>query len=196
MKLTDEIQNLDLGSSCKVFYHPRWLSFKEALKLFSSLKEKIPFKQHRISIAGTTVDQPRLTCWFGDESYTYSGLTIQPDPWIPELLDLRDRLREDLNATFNSALANYYHDGAHHIGWHADNEDQIGDTIASVSLGGLREFGIKNSSLNKHYSIELQTGSLLVMAGETQKHCKHCIVKTSKPVEPRINLTFRVLRNK
>lgn len=144
--------------------------------------------------AGFMVNQPRLTCWFGDASYTYSGLTIQPDPWFPELTFLRDKLREDIGADFNSVLANYYHDGSNHVGWHADAEKQIGPIIASVSLGGLREFGIKNVKANKHYSIELQTGSLLVMAKNTQKHCAHRIVKTSRPVEPRINLTFRILQ--
>ena len=195
MKFSEqEIQRFDLGSKCEVFYHPKWMSFKKALKTFDILNTTIPFKQHRVSVVGTTVDQPRLTCWFGDESYTYSGLTINPAPWTQELLEIRDQLRHDLETPFNSVLANFYKDGSSHVGWHADNEDQIGSTIASVSLGGLREFGMKNPSLNKHYSIELQTGSLLVMAGETQKHCKHCIVKTAKPVEPRINLTFRVLQ--
>ena len=140
------------------------------------------------------MNQARLTCWFGDEAYTYSGLTIQPEPWFPELQDLRDRLRRDLDVDFNSVLANFYPDGNSHVGWHADNESQIGPIIASVSLGGLREFSIKNTSLGKHHTIGLQAGSLLVMAGATQKHCKHCIVKTKALVEPRVNLTFRILQ--
>lgn len=188
------IQILDLGPDCDVFYHPTWLSFAVARQLFASLHAKIPFKQHRVGIAGTLIDQPRLTCWFGDSSYTYSGLTIQPDPWIPELLSLRQKLVTDLNINFNSVLANLYQDGSNHISWHADSEKQIGPTIASVSLGGLREFDIRNPQLNKHYSLELQTGSLVVMGSETQKHCQHRIVKTNRIVEPRINLTFRVLQ--
>lgn len=190
------VEHFDLGPESQVFYHPKWLSFKEALGLFDVFHKTLPFKQHRVSIAGTEINQPRLTCWFGDAGYTYSGLTIQPDPWTPELLQVRDKLKQDLGIQFNSALANLYVDGSHSVGWHADNEDQIGPVIASISLGGLREFGIKNPALNKQYSVELQTGSLLVMAGQTQKHCKHCIFKTAKLVSPRINLTFRVFENR
>lgn len=191
----EQLQIFDLGPQCDVFYHSKWLKFQEARNYYQVLREKIPFQQHRVAIMGTIIDQPRLTCWFGDSSYTYSGLTINPDPWFPELLQLRDKLREDLGVDFNSVLANYYFDGSSGIGWHADNEKQIGPVIASVSLGGLRQFGIQNISANKNYTIELQTGSLIVMAGETQKYCRHQIAKTSRPVEPRINLTFRVLQS-
>lgn len=190
-----KIKTLDLGPDCEVFLNSTWLSFTEARRLFIVLRDQIPFKQHRVGIGGTVIDQPRLTCWFGDRSYTYSRLTIQPDPWIPELLKLRDKLREDLDVDFNSALANLYLTGQNHITWHADDEKQIGPTIASVSLGGLREFDIRNPELNKTYSLELQTGSLIVMSKETQKHCQHRIVKTKRNVEPRINLTFRELQN-
>lgn len=183
---------IDLGPACQVWYQPTWLPFKEALRLFDALQAAIPFEQHRVIVAGSSVPQARLTCWFGDGSYTYSGLTIQPKPWIPELPPIRDRLSQELSCNFNSLLANYYRDGNDRVSWHADDERAIGPIIASVSLGSMRKFGIKNRSLGKAHDIDLQAGSLLVMAGETQKHCLHCISPTKQAVGPRINLTFRI----
>lgn len=189
----DEIKILELGETCEVFYVPRWLPFKHALSLYDSLSKKINFQQYKIAIADTLVDQPRLTCWFGEQSYTYSGLAIQPEPWLPELLTIRNKLIQDLGENFNSALANYYENGSHYVGWHADDESQIGSTIASVSLGEVRDFSIRSAKAN--HTLSLQAGSLLVMAGETQKYCKHTLHKTAKDVKPRINLTYRQFQN-
>ena len=43
-------------------------------------------------------------------------------------------------------------------------------------------------------NLDLPHGSLLLMAGATQHTWQHQIPKTSKFVEPRINLTFRVIK--
>ena len=40
-------------------------------------------------------------------------------------------------------------------------------------------------------TIDLPSGSLLLMAGPTQAHWLHRVPKTRRPVGPRINLTFR-----
>lgn len=158
----------------------------------------LPLAQYSVYINGSPIKQPRLTCWHGEAGYTYSGLTVQPNPWTPELTYLRDKLRSELGVDFNSVLANYYEDGSNSIGWHGDREEELGPTennkiIASVSLGGLRQFGLRNRKLNKSHIVDLQDGSLVIMAGETQKHCQHCIFKTKDKVKPRLNLTFRVL---
>lgn len=184
--------DFDLGPESQVYYYPTWLPFKQSLKLFDALQTAIPFEQHRVIVAGSSVPQARLTCWFGEGSYTYSGLTIEPKSWIPELTPIRDRLSQELSVTFNSLLANYYRDGQDRVSWHADDERSIGPIIASVSLGSARKFGIKNSRLGKCCDVDLQAGSLLVMAGETQKYCQHCIFPTKQQVGPRINLTFRI----
>jgi len=174
-----------------VRYYPRWLSFKEAIRHFEVLQRTIPFEQHRVVIINSSVPQPRLTCWFGNGNYTYSGLTLKAHPLLPELHELSNKLKTDLDLEFNSILANYYRDGQDRVSWHADDERAIGPVIASVSLGEMRKFGIRNRELNKNISLDLQTGSLLIMAGETQKHCQHCIFPTKQNVGPRLNLTFR-----
>lgn len=193
-----KLQILDLGPESEVFYYPKWLKFSKSLELFDKLSTSLPLEQYSVYIMGSPIKQPRLTSWHGDAGYTYSGLTVEPKPWTPELAYLRDRLKEELGIDFNSVLANYYQDGNSSIGWHADREEELGPTetekvIASVSLGGMREFGIRNRKLNKSYTFGLEDGSLLIMAGETQKHCQHCIFKTKDKVKPRLNLTFRVL---
>jgi len=192
-----ELINDEDGS--RVDYYPNWLSFKESLKLFEQLKD-LPFEQKAVVIPTGKVFQPRLTSWHGDpgKSYTYSGLTVTPNDWTPELTHLKDELTEFLGFPFNSVLANYYRDGSDSIGKHSDNEVGLGPTednkvIASVSFGELRELILKSRKGGVVHRVELQCGSLLVMSGTTQRHWTHEISKTKRQVSGRINLTYRVI---
>lgn len=94
-------------------------------------------------------------------------------------------------------LLNLYRDGKDGMGWHSDNEKELGKQpiIASVSFGGERRFLLKPRDKKDatREEIILTHGSLLIMAGETQEYWLHQIPKTSKSVAPRINLTFRVI---
>jgi alkylated DNA repair dioxygenase AlkB len=66
--------------------------------------------------------------------------------------------------------------------------------IASVSLGATRRFQMRHRTTNDRLSLDLPSGSCLVMAGPTQHHWLHQVPKTGRPVGPRINLTFRAMR--
>eukprot|EP00536_Pseudo-nitzschia_multiseries_P015116 jgi/Psemu1/165148/gw1.822.19.1 len=95
---------------------------------------------------------------------------------------------------FNVCLLNFYEDGQQRIGWHADREE-IGRTtpIASVSLGAPRKFLVRSQidGRRDRASLQLRSGSLVVMEPSCQTQYLHSVPKESEVVHGRINLTFR-----
>jgi len=177
---------------------PQWLPVAEADALLVELMATVPWEVHRIRIYGREVDSPRLSCWIGDAdaTYVYSRTRFEPRPWTPALSALRGRVEEACGAAFNSVLANLYRDGRDSMGWHSDDEQELGErpVIASLSLGAVRRFRLKPRRADGRatvHVIELGHGSLLRMAGDTQRHYVHDLPKTAGVVEPRLNLTFR-----
>ncbi|PFG58548.1 alkylated DNA repair dioxygenase AlkB [Vibrio sp. ES.051] len=177
----------------KLYYDPNFLSHLEANQYFEQLRETLPWQQERITMFGRSVLQPRLQAWHGDATYTYSGLTMQPHPWTPELYQLKARCESIADAHFNSVLANLYRNGQDSMGWHQDNEPELGrnPVIASLNLGDTRRFLLRDLHCKTEIEFELSHGSLLIMAGELQHHWKHSVPKTAKQKNERINLTFR-----
>ena len=180
-----------------VVYINDFLDNKESERLLFELKHKTQWHQPRVKLFGRIYHSPRMTAWYGDPEavYTFSGLKNIPIPWTPALSSLRAMLQTRLNEPFNSVLLNWYRDGNDSMGWHSDNEKELGvmPIIASISLGGERDFVLKHKKQNvtDTEKIKLANGSLLVMSGTTQQYWKHCLPKTRKPVTERINLTFR-----
>ncbi len=164
--------------------------------LFARLRGQIAWETHRIKLFGRAVDSPRLSCWIGDAdaSYVYSGTRFEPRPWPEPLSELRDDLSRITGEHFNSVLANLYRDGRDSMGWHSDDEPELGPQpiIASVSLGATRRLRFKSrQNATQSVALDLPNGSLLVMRGDTQRNYRHALPKTTKPVAERINLTFR-----
>jgi alkylated DNA repair dioxygenase AlkB len=182
-----------------VRYAQTWLDQKEADALFEHLQHEISWERHRLSLFGRQVDSPRLSCWIGDSgaSYTYSRTRFEPRPWTPALLALRERLQTFCGVRFNSVLANLYRDGQDSMGWHSDDEPELGPrpVIASISLGAERRFRLRRKSPRGTRStplgLPLAHGSLLCMAGDTQRHYQHDLPKVAAVTGARINLTFR-----
>ena len=142
--------------------------------------------------------QPRLTAWYGDFDYRYSGITMHATPWTETLQKIKKRIETHSGVIFTGALLNFYRDEKDSMGWHKDDESELGlnPVIGSVSLGAARTFklkNIKNSELQ--ISLLLTHGSFLLMRGQTQHFWKHAIPKRVKPLGPRINITFRVVKN-
>lgn len=170
----------------------------EADALLAALRSKIDWQQEDILIFGERKRVPRLVAWHGEPgtAYTYSGTAHEPLPWTPELQRVRQRV-EDLTAhRFNSVLLNLYRDGRDGMGWHADDEPELGrePAIASVSLGASRRFKLRHRrSRSASSTVDLAHGDLLLMAGATQHHYVHAVPKTARPVGERVNLTFRRL---
>jgi alkylated DNA repair dioxygenase AlkB len=172
-------------------YLPSWVDRPE--QLFDELVEHLDWEQKDITIAGRTSKTPRLTCWMGDHAYTYSGVRNDPRPLPPSLARLQERLVAESGATYNSCLANLYRDGRDSIGYHSDNEPELGDrpTIASISLGSRRAFHVKQLATGERWTLDLGAGDLLIMRDESQADYRHAVPKTTRPVGPRMNLTFR-----
>ena len=170
--------------------------------LLRELTEEIPWVQNKIRFYGKESLVPRLESWHGDEgmSYTYSGIRMDAKPWTKNLLMIKESIEPIAKTTFNSVLINYYRDGKDRVAWHSDDEKELGKNpvIASVSLGAERKFKLRHKEYKENqlqHEVFLQSGSLLLMSGSTQHHWLHEIPRTAKPIGPRINLTFRVIKN-
>ncbi|MEW6092271.1 MAG: alpha-ketoglutarate-dependent dioxygenase AlkB [Pseudomonadota bacterium] len=161
------------------------------------LIENVPWRQESVNLWGKRFEQPRLIAWFGDadKTYTYSGITLTPNAWTPYLLNLRHRVESIVDKEFNSVLLNYYRDNNDSMGFHSDDEPELGKqpVIASLSIGEERTFILKSKTEKslKPIRLRLPSGSLLLMQGSTQENWLHGIRKESKPCGPRVNLTFR-----
>ena len=180
-----------------VRYEPCWLVREEADALLQRLQDEIPWERHRLRMFGREVDAPRLSCWIGDPgaTYMYSRSRFEPHPWTPSLLSVRARVEEACQARFNSVLANLYRNGDDAMGWHSDDEPELGSEplIASLSLGAERTFRFRAKSGGEAVAVELGHGSLLRMAGATQRLYKHELPARARIAAPRINLTFRLI---
>ncbi|WP_291334021.1 alpha-ketoglutarate-dependent dioxygenase AlkB family protein [Acinetobacter sp. UBA801] len=137
----------------------------------------------------------RQVAWYGDEQYQYrySGALKQAHVWLPALWRLKQQVEQWVGHPFNSCLANLYQDGTQGLGWHSDDEPNLGKNvvIASLSFGVTRKFSFKHKHTAYKVDLLLQSGQLLVMRGQTQQHWKHALMKSNKILQPRINLTFR-----
>ena len=182
-------------------YRPHWVDPATADAWFRQLAEQTPWKQPQLLIHGQRFPVPRLLAWYGDPeaSYRYSGLLHRPLPWTPLLAEIRARVQEVAGQPLNGVLLNYYRDGNDSMGWHSDDEPALGPDplVASLNLGGPRRFDLRRKGSGRiEHSLQLDNGSLLVMRGATQHHWQHQVAKTRKPVAPRINLTFRLIRSR
>lgn len=183
-----------------VYLLPNAFSLEESDEHLTVLQYDIAWKQEPIKIFGKEVLQPRLTAWYGDEDkmYTYSGITMKPLPWTNTLLQIKEKVEQIAAYKFNSVLLNFYRDGQDSMGWHRDNEKELGGdpVIASVSFGVARKFQFRYyKDYKRVISFELEHGSLLLMSGSTQNHWQHRLPKSSNVPGPRVNLTFRNIIN-
>ncbi len=180
----------------EVYHQPHFFSPKESSHFYKILLNEQIWQRQSIQLFGKKVMQPRKIDWAADEgvNYKYSGLSLPSKPWSKPILAIKQKVEIWMGCSFNSVLANLYSDGKEYMGWHQDNEPELGllPTIVSVSFGATRTFSLKSKSLpHQKINIELTSGSVLVMKGKCQFFWKHSLPKRLKVVEPRINLTFR-----
>ena len=178
----------------------QFYSSEVAKELYASLLAETPWRQDLITVWGKTYLQPRLTAWYGDvaSSYNYSGIALAPQPWTATLLKIKTEIEALTMYRYNSVLLNLYRDQQDSVGWHSDNELELGHkpAIASVSFGESRIFKLRHKSKpeQKTRNIELSSGSVLFMAGSLQQHWEHAVLKETRLHHPRINLTFRKIQ--
>lgn len=184
---------------------------EEADHLQKQLTENVDWQQGEITIFGKKVLEPRLTAWYGDQGkvYTYSGKTQIPLPWNEPLLSIKHRVEQLTTPSvfltkttentfkpqdFNTVLLNFYRNGNDSMGFHSDDEKELGlnPTIASINFGESRRFIFRRKDdKNEKFELLLTHGSVLIMSGEMQHYWQHAIPKEPKKTKPRINLTFR-----
>jgi alkylated DNA repair dioxygenase AlkB len=175
-----------------------FLSPDKSNNFFKIFQNNINWKQESVNMYGNTYDVPRKTAWYGDKdaNYSYSGINCSPNIWSAELLELKNSIELLSSDEFNSVLLNMYRDGNDKVGWHSDNEKELGEnpSIASVSLGTTRRFDLKHKTKSDKLSIELRHGSLLIMKGALQHNWLHQIPSQKRIKTQRINLTYRNIK--
>jgi alkylated DNA repair dioxygenase AlkB len=162
-------------------------------EILTRLLAETPWRADTVVVYGKRYLQPRLTAWYGEASYTYSGLTLQPLPLTPLLEQLRAAVEHATKRRYNSVLLNYYRDGTDSMGMHSDDEPELGPqpVIASLSYGATRTFTLRHKVSRRTVKLDLTDGSLLLMSGCLQTNWQHGIHRTTREVGPRLNLTFR-----
>lgn len=179
--------------------YPFLFSHPDADRYLCELMETIEWSQDTITIYGKQHLVPRLSAWYANQgkSYQYSGIELKGLTLLPVLNEIKQKIEDISDVSFNSVLANRYRDGSDSVGWHADDEPELGENpvIASVSFGEERVFQLKHKTdKSLKTSFILPHGSLLIMRGATQDNWLHQIPKSSKKMLERINLTFRVIQ--
>lgn len=188
------------------FELPDELRVKDHSETFNSLWSLHPQALGQVKMFGKLADTPRWQQSYG-QPYKFSGLEHQALPVPPEVQPYLDYVNSlpQYGGGFNMALLNWYQDGRHHIGYHADDESQMkvspsGETLVfSLSFGQQRTFSLKpkpeHEKQGKPFKMELRSNLAIVMGGNCQKTHKHAILKVDgkkgKQMGRRINMTFR-----
>ena len=171
------------------------LNADEAQQYFDYFDQYLAWQHDEVILHGQYYKTDRKVVWYGDEDYQYhySGMAKQAHQWNPLLFNLKQHIEELTGHSFNSCLANLYENGRQGVGWHSDDEPNLGKNtvIASLSFGATRKFSFKHKHTAYKVDLLLQSGQLLVMRGQTQQYWKHALMKSNKIIQPRINLTFR-----
>ena len=177
-------------------YEPRLLSKSESDDLMGYLMKEIAWQKEKLILFGKPIEMRRKIAWLGDKpfQYNYGGSTKTASLWPEGMQGLKKQIEASAKTKFNSCLLNLYFDGDDGMGWHSDNEKELikNATISSISLGAERPFKFKHNTTGDQIKITLESGSLLLMGGETQQFWKHALPKTKKSKTPRVNLTFRL----
>ena len=164
-------------------------------EVFERLLIETPWREESVVVYGKRHLQPRLTAWYGDASYTYSGLRLEPLPWTALLLEIRAAVEAACGQRFNSVLLNRYRNERDSMGMHSDDEAELGNdpVIASLSYGATRTFILRHKRDKRTVRLPLEDGSLLLMSGQLQRNWLHGINKSTRALGERLNLTFRYI---
>ncbi|MCP8687960.1 alpha-ketoglutarate-dependent dioxygenase AlkB family protein [Marinobacterium sedimentorum] len=187
------------AADAELVLYRRFIAPPDSARLLAALDAGIQWRQDRIRLFGREHAIPRLQQFQGEPGlhYRYSGLLLETKPWHPLIEQLRRRIKALEPAPFNCVLLNLYRDGNDSMGWHSDDEPELGPNpvIASLSLGQPRRFVLRHRQDRQQPKIELllDDGSLLLMRGSTQHHWQHALPRTRSICRPRLNLTFRCI---
>ena len=181
----------------RVYWKHKFLDQGTADALLQSLLQARAWCRGYVHVRGQWFKEARSSFAVGDSSLRYAGKTMASRPWtdFPAISDLRNMLVSTLGQQFNVALVNLYEDGTQKLGWHSDDVGVANGSIASISLGATRRFGIRKKrtteSVRTNLDVALHHGTLLVMSGPMQQYWQHCLHPDNACNTPRINITFR-----
>lgn len=183
------METIELRDGGILLYDDHFLTSEVADHYFSTLRDQCAWEQ-KPGIFGHM--QPRLIASYGDQgiSYRYSGIDNAALPWLPCMLELKQKI-EAVQGCYNYCLLNLYRSGSDSMGWHADDEPEMGNVIGSLSLGATRKFRIRHNETRETQTFLAGHGTLIIMAGTMQEFWQHEVPKTKVAVGERINLTFR-----
>jgi alkylated DNA repair dioxygenase AlkB len=184
--------------AAKIDYYPDFISLAQSQHYLATLFQEVSWRQDQMLMYGRILDIPRLQAWYADPelSYSYSKMTLKPNQWLPVLVELRDKVNLFCQVNFNAVLVNCYRDHQDSVGWHCDDEAELGynPLIASLSFGATRDFCLKHKNGGESVKLPLQSGSLLVMGDKSQENYQHALPKSRIEKSMRINLTFRQIK--
>ncbi|QDU80483.1 2OG-Fe(II) oxygenase superfamily protein [Polystyrenella longa] len=183
------MEKIDLAEGGVLLYEPEFLPPTLSEQYFVELRNHCQWEQ-KPGLFGHM--QPRLIASYGDEgiSYKYSGVVNTALPWTETLLEIKEKI-EAIQGEYNYCLLNCYRTGSDSMGWHADDEPEMGNVIGSLSLGATRKFRIRHNATRETKTFQVGNGTLIIMAGTMQQFWQHEVPKTKRHVGERINLTFR-----
>ena len=134
-----------------VHYYPNFiksLAKKYFQRLEKELKNYYDTTPNIVKVFGKIHTIPRRQTAFGDSgtSYSFSGVTVPANPWIPSILELKLAVEFTTNEHYNFVLVNYYRNGLDYIGEHRDDERELcpSSSIVSLSLGQERDFSFRH----------------------------------------------------
>jgi alkylated DNA repair dioxygenase AlkB len=163
-----------------------WLSGSAAL--FAGLVESVPWRAERRRMYDSTVDVPRLLCFYAEDAQL-------PHPAIDACRDaLNARYAKELGEPFVTAGLCFYRDGKDSVAWHGDRigrgatEDTM---VAILSLGQARPLLLRPAGGGPTLRYNVGHGDLLVMGGSCQRTWEHAVPKSARPTGPRISIQFR-----
>ncbi|KGO93634.1 2OG-Fe(II) oxygenase [Flavobacterium subsaxonicum WB 4.1-42 = DSM 21790] len=205
MTLFDDKELFTVGTSSKKYidlpdlelmHYDGFIAKDAADAYYNSLLHNTPWREYQMPMYDKIVTAPRMVAWYG----THEEAGENALPWTPELLELRLRVEKETGLQFNAVLLNLYRNGNDSVAWHSDKEHRIGSNpnIASVTFGQTRPFKFRHKTNKEIAQVEipLHHGTLLLMSGTTNTFWEHHIPKSAKEMLPRINLTFRQVKQR
>ena len=191
--VAETMQTIELKDGGVLLYAESFLPAELADRYFVELRDDCCWAQ-KPGVFGHR--QPRLTASYGDAgiTYRYSGTVNVAHLWTSNLVEIKEKI-EAVQGNYNYCLLNRYRSGSDSMGWHSDDEPEMGNVIGSLSLGATRKFRIRHNASRETMTLSVGHGTLIIMAGTMQQFWQHEVPKTKQNVGERINLTFRHIHN-
>ena len=182
------LHNTSFDNDINASYKTSFLNEKDIENTLQHLQE-IPWTRVTYPMYGKTRVTPRQTWCFGrlgDEKVSYRGKSFLTEKFPDWLEQIARMVHETTGFEANACILNKYESGQDHINWHADDEKFLDEkTVASLSFGQVREFGMRSDRII--HKIALHHNSLLLM----KDGIEHCLTSTKTPSTTRWNITLR-----